>query len=37
MRGPGAGEAAGLGFDHGTEVIATPGALLLQILANFGE
>lgn len=31
MRGPDAGEALGLGFDHRAEVIATQGALLLKV------
>jgi len=31
MRGPDAGEALGLGFDHRAEVIATQGPLLLQV------
>lgn len=29
MRRTGAGEATGLGFDHGLEVVTAPGALLL--------
>ena len=31
MGGVGAGKAMGLGPDHGVEVIATEGALLLQV------
>ena len=32
-----ASEASGLGFDHGAKVVAAPGALLLQVLADRGE
>ena len=37
MSGPGACEAAGLGFDHRAEVIAAPGALLSQVGADVGQ
>ena len=37
MCGACAREAAGLGFHHRAEVVATPGALLLQVLADLGE
>ena len=34
MSGPDAGEALGLGFDHGAEIIAAPSTLLLQVVAD---
>lgn len=37
MRRPHAGEALGLGFDHGTEIVAAVGTLLLQVQADRGE
>lgn len=37
MRRAHASEASGLGFDHGAEVVAALGALLLQVLADRGE
>lgn len=37
MCGAGAGEALGLGFDHGAEVVASPGALLLQVKPDVGQ
>jgi hypothetical protein len=33
----GSGEATGVGFDHGTKVIAAPTASLLQVTADVGE
>jgi hypothetical protein len=37
VRGADVGEAAGLDFDHGAEVVAAPGALLLQVEADVGK
>ena len=37
MRRAEASAASGLGFDHRTEIVAAPGALLLQVLADRGE
>lgn len=34
MGGPNAGEAMGLGFDHGLEVVAAPRTLLLEVRAD---
>jgi hypothetical protein len=37
MGRPDAGEAAGLGFDHGAEGVVTRSALRLQMDADVGE
>jgi hypothetical protein len=37
MRRPNAGEASGLGFDHGVEIVVAQGALLLEVGADGGE